>query len=156
MPRSRSRRRREKGLCYKCHSRNRSMDWDGYVHAKCCKACDGSGRHSNECNSATDEANNAQIIELRHQIAELEKARDLLERDRDDERSHRQRLQHERYNLEATLICCVCKQRQANTVLQPCFHQKVCSECMLRIRSDFNQCPICSTVIVGSFLVLLA
>ena len=46
--------------------------------------------------------------------------------------------------------CAVCWNQEKNTVLQPCNHYCVCSDCAVKVRRAAGKCPICRSPIVAT------
>lgn len=53
----------------------------------------------------------------------------------------------ENESLRASILCCVCMERQRNVVLLPCRHFVICSECGEKVKI----CPSCNTQIVTTY-----
>lgn len=50
---------------------------------------------------------------------------------------------NEVYGLSEGKDCLICMSAPKNTILLPCRHICLCSECSLALRSQTNKCPVC-------------
>jgi hypothetical protein len=51
--------------------------------------------------------------------------------------------------------CLICLTNTSNTLIEPCNHLCLCSDCLQSVRKSTNKCPICRTAITG-FKVIMA
>ncbi|CAE8680853.1 unnamed protein product, partial [Polarella glacialis] len=61
--------------------------------------------------------------------------------------SERIEMQADRLNGQDT--CCVCMDKRKDSVLTPCGHRAVCSECGETLKARSRKCPVCRQTITG-------
>src|SRR5437773_4932681 len=45
-------------------------------------------------------------------------------------------------------ICVICMDRHASTILEPCLHNRFCSECIQKVLTTSRKCPYCRAAVL--------